>query len=333
MPYATPLSIPDVTEKEFQRHWLALLAERTAAEDIAHAAVARELEIPEDLYYKYRTGKRKIRSWIFVKLCRRFSLPTCPEELEGRRICFDSPFAGLLSGRERLDRYVGVIRELTAALAQGSGATEVCVSTTDAPVPYFFAYPTLRAVKLYFFAASEEGFAWPTLDQLMRQVRDHDALPDIARAYLASRRTEIWGPRPLDSIGHQLRHLHSVGALSPEEYAEALRELGRLVDDLEARLTGGCDGLRLFLDGSASRSPRFILEAGPRSRALVTDDPPYFSVTDDVTTLDITRRAFRNRLSIASDVNERGQLSVGRFTRLLREGLSTSVAAAAPAYA
>ena len=314
-----PVSQQKMGEEEFRVYWLARLAEATAAERIPHAAVARELGVGNDVYSKWRKGLRRLSSWNFVRLSKRFGLPLTPDEIDTNRIYLDAPFSTADGSTGRVKQYVGVLRRLVQSHHDPAVQARMLVSSTDVPVPYFFSYPVLRSIKLYFFAAGEPSFGWPSLSDFRQKGIDAPILAAVGAAFASTPRVEIWGTSPLDSFRTQINHLRSVGAVEEVAYRQAQSELAQFISHLQNQLLHPTGRFSLHLDGTSSRSPRYVIEAGRHSKAVVTDDPPYFNVTDDAKALKAMRVAFTNRLRSAKSVTQHGQLSVQQFIDSLRE--------------
>ena len=143
----------------------------------------------------------------------------------------------------------------------------------------------------------------------------------LSGTYVKTRREEAWGPSPLRSLLYQILLLVESAAITPEDCEAVFAAVERVVDRIEAQLTGPeAEGPRLKLWQNRLHATSSIIRvrASARGRLFVTFDNPNFfhsATPEAVTYFEAHFAALRKRsLRVAGH----GRWSPARYAQELR---------------
>ncbi len=317
------MDITAIGEHAFMERWrLGLLAASDAQEEQV-AETADWLGISKSAYYRRRRGEMPFSAFEYVALSQRFGLDMAPADTP--QFDFEVPLSADTAFNEK--RYLQQLEGAAAAFPD-PGKVEVLVSTTDIPIFYLLAEPDLAAFKRYLFGLAIDASAARKF-RLSRARQEHAEFvmrsAAISRVYAKTCREEAWGPAPLRSVLYQLLLLVESAAISQDDCEAILSGLERVVDRLEASLSGPEEGngrLKLWQNRLHTTSSIICMRSGAVGRLFVTFDNPNFFHSENpgaVTYFESHFEALRRRsLRVAGH----GVLSPSRYARELRDQIA-----------
>ncbi len=314
------MDITAIGEHAFMERWrLELLAASDAQEEQV-AETADWLGISKSAYYRRRRGEMPFSAFEYVALSQKFGLDMAPAETP--QFDFEVPLSADSAFNEK--SYLQQI-EAAAFIFPDARKVEVLVSTTDIPIFYLFAEPDLAAFKRYLFGLAIDASSARKF-KLSRARQEHAEFvlraSSISRTYLQTSREEAWGPAPLRSLLYQLLLLVESAAISQEDCDKLFVGIERVIDRLEANLSGADEGsgrLKLWQNRLHTTSSIICMRSGTTGRLFVTFDNPNFFHSENpaaVTYFESHFEALRRRsLRVAGH----GVLSPSRYARELRD--------------
>lgn len=316
--------------RHFTAAWRERLLAAISAAGLTREEVAKDLGLSVGPFYKRCSGRTEFSVAEFAALSARFHLPRSLQELRGHGIVF---YPSRAAGR-RFDRdnYLEGLRAYAARFAQSGGRSRARLRllTSDLPIFWLLANPTLAALKLYLWErlggrATDFGAGFDCDTAVHTDRTWLTAAGDIARAYATIDSEEVWGPYPLRSFYDEVRQLVERRDITLECFELIAHQFAIAIDDIRrcaasGRKSGG-GTFSLRRNGRQGMSATGALKCGSDRSVFLTFDSPNHLTSAAPSAGTYFDQHFESVFAAAEPVSLNGRLGPRRVVAAMERGL------------